>query len=69
MTYGIFLIALTITKIFDYEFTDFSIIEFIIKLLLSIGIIFNGNKLRINTLNFKKSITITAILATICALM
>lgn len=69
MTYGIFLIVLTITKIFDYNFTDFSTIEFVLKLILSIGIFFIGNKLRINKLNFKKSITITGILATICALI
>jgi hypothetical protein len=69
MIYGLFLIVLTCTKIFDYDFAGFSIIEFSIKLLLIIGIIFIGNRLRINKLNLKKSLSITGILATICALI
>ena len=67
--YGFFLIVLTSTKIFDYDFERFSIIEFLIKLLLIFGIIFIGNKLRINKQNLKKSLIITGVLATVCALI
>jgi len=69
MIYGFFLIVLTFTKIFDYDSAGFSIIDFLIKLLFTIGIIFIGNRLRINKLNLKKSLIIIGVLATICALI
>lgn len=67
--YGLFSVILSFTKIFDYDPANFSIIEFVAKLILSIGIIFIGNRLRINKMKFRTSIIITVILAIICGML
>jgi len=63
MLYGLFLIILNFTKVFDYTLEEFSLIEFVIKIILSSGIIFTGNRLRLNKLKFKTTIIITTIIA------
>ncbi|WP_379964537.1 hypothetical protein [Epilithonimonas sp. UC225_85] len=67
--FGLFLIILNFTKVFDYTSGNFSLIDFIIKLFLSAGIIFIGNRLRLSKLKFKASIIITIILAVICGMI
>lgn len=65
MLYGLFLIILNFTKVFDYTSEDFSLIEFVIKIILSSGIIFTGNRLRLNKLKFKTTIIITTIIVVV----
>ncbi len=67
--FGLFLIILNFTKVFDYTSGNFSLIEFIIKIILSAGIIFTGNRLRLSKLKFKTSIITTIILAVICGMI
>lgn len=69
MFYGLFLIILNVTKIFDYEPENFSLIKFVIKLFLNVGIIFIGNRLRLNKLKFKTSIITTIILGMIYGML
>ena len=69
MLYGLFLIILNFTKVFDYTSQDFSLIEFIIKIIMSSGIIFTGNRLRLGKLKFKTSIIITIIIAVVFGML
>lgn len=67
--FGLFLLILNFTKVFDYTSGNFYLIEFIIKITLSAGIIFTGNRLRLSKLKFKTSIITTIILAVICGMI
>lgn len=63
--YGLFLLLLNLIQIFDNNSTNFSVITFCIKILVSISIIFIGNKLRTERLKFKTTLIIVLILAMI----
>ncbi|WP_447950915.1 hypothetical protein [Chryseobacterium koreense] len=67
--YGLFLLILNLTRIFDNNSTEFSVITFCIKILISISIIFVGNKLRVEKLKFKTTIIISLILAIISGML
>lgn len=65
MIYGLFLIILNVTTLFDSS--DFSVIKFIIKLLISFGILILGNWLRLKKIKFKLAVISVIILALICS--
>ncbi|MRM83906.1 hypothetical protein D1003_08785 [Riemerella anatipestifer] len=67
--YGFFLLILNFTRIFDYDSSEFSVITFCTKILLSISIISVGNKFRIEKMKFKTTIIILLILAIISGML
>lgn len=67
MLYGIFLLLLTVTKVFDSD--NISIIIFVVKLLLSVSIIFVGRKFGTEKLKCKAAIISTLILAIISGML
>ncbi|MDF2553692.1 MAG: hypothetical protein K0R77_2967 [Chryseobacterium sp.] len=65
MIYGIFLIILSCSKLFHTDSFNFSVIEFIIKVLLCFGVVLIGNKLRLEKITFKKYLILTLILTVV----
>lgn len=67
MIFGGFLILISVTKIVDS--VNFSMIQFAVKLVLSFGIIYIGNRLRNNNLKFKTAMILAALLAIISGMV
>ena len=65
MIYGIFLLIINITTNFDSHSVYISEITSLIKILISIAIIFLGNKLRFHKIKFKKTIILSTFIAII----
>ena len=65
MIYGIFLLIINITTNFDSHSVYISEITSLIKILISIAIIFLGNKLRFHKIKFKKTIILSIFIAII----
>lgn len=69
IVYGLSLLILNLTRVFNYDSVEFSVITFCMKILISISIIFVGNKLRTEKLKFKTTIIISLILAIISGML
>lgn len=67
--YGLYILILNLGRILDSNSTEFSVITFCIKILISISIIFVGNKLKVEKLKFKTTIIIALILAMIIGML